>query len=343
MILYLIFAGNRFGLTGVIISMVIAWGAQFFIQIPSLIKKGYRYRIKLNFHDEGLWDAAKLALPVLISSWIQPLCVVINMAFSSSMGDGAVSGLNWANKIYIIMVGVFAYAVTNFIFPRLSRLSSGSHDTEFSETTRLSLGWIIFIISYISAMFITLAEPIIKIIFEYGEFTANDTKITATALFFYSFGMTGYAICEILNKSFYAIRDGKTPMLISVLGILTNLISAFIFIKVFRMDIGGLALASASSSVFMALCLLYMINKRKSRTITKGFIINIIKTAIAALLSGFFASIIYTQLSFIDGNNIMVLLRSGITAALALLIYLGLGFVLKIDELKQIRRFVHEK
>ena len=80
------------------------------------------------------------------------------MAFGSSFGDGAVSGLNWANKIYIIMVGIFAYAVTNFIFPKLSRLSVSKDNTEFSETTRFSVSWTVFVIAYIAAMFLSAAS-----------------------------------------------------------------------------------------------------------------------------------------------------------------------------------------
>ncbi len=343
MILYLLFAGNRFGLTGVIISMLIAWASQLFIQIPHLLKKGYRYRPKLNLRDEGIKDAVKLAIPVLISSWVQPLCVVINTAFGSYMGDGTVIALNWANKLYIIMVGVFAYAVTNFIFPKLSRLSAGDNDEGFAETTRTSLGWVTLIIAYISAMFVALSEPIIKVVFEYGQFTANDSAITATALFFYSFGMVGYAICEILNKSFYAIRDGKTPMYTSIAGIIINFGSAFLFVRVIRMGIGGLALASAVTSLIMAAILLYMINRRKKGTAPAVFIINIAKTLVSAIICGATAYGIYSSLSFMDGGKLIILTKAGISAVAALLVYLILGIMLRVDELKQLRRHGHGK
>ena len=343
MILYLVLIGDRFGLVGVAISMVVAWCSQLIVQIPHLIKCGWRWSFGFSLRDEGIRDAAKLALPVLISSWIQPLCVVINMAFSSSMGDGAVSGLNWANKIYIIMVGVFAYAVTNFIFPRLSRLGSGSKNGEFKETTRLSLGWIVFIIAYVSAMFIALSKPIIKIIFEYGAFSAENTKTTAEALLFYSFGMVGYAICEILNKSFYALRDGKTPMFTAAFGIFINLISAFVFVKLFKMGIGGLALASAVSSLVMALVLLYMINKKESGTITRKFIKNAAKAVASAIVCGFVSFALYEILSPSEMGRISNFIFCGASAGIGLILYLTLGYFLKLDEFDQIRRFIHHE
>lgn len=342
MILYLMFAGNSFGLSGVIISMLVAWAAQLAVQIPHLIKYGYRYRPRLNLRDEGIRDAVKLAVPVLISSWVQPLCTVINMAFSSSMGDGAVTALNLANKIYIIMVGVFAYAITNFIFPKLSRLSAGENNSGFAETTRASLGWAVFIIAYISAMFVALSEAVIKVVFEYGAFTADDTKVTAMALFWYSFGMVGYAVCETLNKSFYAIRDGKTPMFTSIFGIAVNLAAAFICVNLIKMGISGLALASAVSSLAMAPVLLFMINRRKPGTVTFHFVKNLLKIVVAAVLSSITAALIYSVMPDSSGV-LMTLVYAGGSALGALLVYIAVGLVLKTDEFRQIRRGGHEK
>lgn len=339
MIVYLLVFRNRFGLWGVAVSMLAAWASQLFIQIPYLAKKGYVYKPTFNLKDSDLCAAAKLAVPVLISSWVQPLCTVINMAFGSALGDGAVSGLNWANKIYIIMVGVFAYAITNFIFPKLSRMGAGADKDGFSKTTRLSLGWAVFIIAYVSAMFIALNEGIIKTVFERGAFTADNTKITANALFYYSFGMVGYAICEVLNKSFYALGDGKTPMFASVFGVAVNFAAAFLFIKVFRMGIGGLALASAVSSVSIAAVLLYRINKKASKTADFSFFVNLVKILACGALAATVARILYTALGGIMGENfILTLIRLAAAAAAALVAYAFCAALFRVDEIKQFRR-----
>ncbi|MBR5155825.1 MAG: murein biosynthesis integral membrane protein MurJ [Clostridia bacterium] len=343
MILYLIVFGNRFGLLGVIVSMLIAWAAQLFVQMPHLKKFGYAFRFKLNLRDNGLVSAAKLAVPVLISSWVQPLCVVINMAFGSGFGDGAVSGLNWANKIYIIMVGVFAYAVTNFIFPKLARLDAGRDSGQFGNVTRTSVGWTVCIIAYVSAMFMVLCQPIIKLVFERGEFTSEDTILCANALFHYSVGMIGYAICEILNKSFYAIEDGKTPMFTSMLGVAVNFASAFVFVRVANMGVGGLALASATSSIVMALVLLLMMNKRRPGTFERGFWLNLSKIVVGGLLSAVVAGVIYSKLGKFSDGMLWVFIKLCISAIPALVVYIGISGVLNTEEFKQVRRFLCEK
>lgn len=334
MIVYLIVFGDRFGLFGVAVSMLIAWALQLVVQIPYLIKFGYRYRFCLNLKDSGIKEAALIALPVLISSWVQPLCNVINMSFGSSLGDGAVSALNWANKIYIIMVGVFAYAITNFIFPKLSRLASSESGDEFAKMTRMSVGYIAAIIGIVCALFLALSKPIIGVVFQRGEFTAENTAITGGALFFYSFGMIGYAICEVLNKSFYALSDGKTPMITSLIGIIVNFAMAALLVGILKMGVGGLALASAVSSTAIAACLLFMINKRRKGVITAAFVINLVKILICTAAAFAVAKAVDIFASALGGGTVMTLIRLCVCAVPSVAVYAALAYVIRVDEVR---------
>lgn len=334
MILYLAIFGNRLGLVGTAVSMLVAWVLQLLFQLPWLKKFGYRYKFRFDLKDEGLKEAAKIAVPVLISSWVQPLCSVINMSFGSGLGDGAVSALNWGNKIYIIMVGVFAYAITNFIFPKLSRMSGKDGEEGFVKMTRQSLGYIMLIITLVSALFLALSQPIIRVVFERGAFTAEATKITATALFYYSIGMVGYAVCEVLNKSFYAISDGKTPMVISVLGIAVNFIMAFLLVGLLKMGVAGLALSSGVSSLFMGALLMFMMNKRRAGVINCRFLINFVKMLACGVVAGIMARIIYDATGTMGDTMLITLVRLCISAVPAVLVYAGLGFVLKLHKVE---------
>ncbi len=339
MILYLIIFGDSLGLMGVAVSMFIAWGLQLVVQIPALYKKGFKFRLSFNLRDEGIGEALRLALPILISSWVQPICTLINTMVGSNLGNGIVSGLNWANKIYIIMVGVFAYAVTNFIFPKLSRQSAGGDSDGFAKTTRSSLSWTVFVIGFISALFIALSEPIIKVVFEHGKFTADNTRVTATALYYYSFGMVFYAICEILNKSFYAIKDGVTPMVVSILGVLVNIGVMLLYVFVFKMEIGGLALATTISSVFIALALMIMINKKGGKVINRGFIFDLIKIIVCSVVAVLVAGTVYDAIKDMLGYGmVMTLIKLCVASLPALIVYLGLAFILRLEMLKELRR-----
>ena len=210
-IIYLLFLNRYFGIYGLAVAFLIGWGLQILIQVPSLIKKGYRYRLHLNIREEGLFDVFRLALPILISSWVQPICVMINSIFASYLGEGSIAALDYANRLYIILVGVFTFAITNYIFPSLSRMSGADDNEGFCKTIKISVLAMLILIVPIAVGMSLYAEQIISIVYLRGEFDYNSVILTASALSYFSLGMVGLGVNEILNKGFYAMKTEKPP------------------------------------------------------------------------------------------------------------------------------------
>ena len=99
-IAYVIFFDNVYGLC---VAMLVGWAMQFIIQIPSLFKKKYKYKFTLNFKDKGIREAMILAIPILASSWVQPISVFVNKRYASAINGGG-PALDYANRFYIIVV-----------------------------------------------------------------------------------------------------------------------------------------------------------------------------------------------------------------------------------------------
>jgi len=260
-LVYLFFFNDKFGIYGMAVALTLAWSLQIIVQLPSLIKKGYRYSLRLNFKEEGLGEVFRLALPILVSSWVQPVCVVINTRFASNLGEGAIAGLEYANKLFIIIVGVFTFAITNYIFPALSRASASDDKEAFGSTMKTAFSSMLALIMPIAAGMALFAKPIVQVIYERGEFTAQSTAVTAGALAFFSIGMIGLGINEILNKCFYAMQNGKTPMFASIIGIGVNVILAVILFYTTDMGVGGLALAASVALLVISAVLCIRMNK----------------------------------------------------------------------------------
>ena len=113
----------------------------------------------------------------------------------------------------------------------------------------------------IAAGMALFAKPIVQVIYERGEFTAQSTAVTAGALAFFSIGMIGLGINEILNKCFYAMQNGKTPMFASIIGIGVNVILAVILFYTTDMGVGGLALAASVALLVISAVLCIRMNK----------------------------------------------------------------------------------
>ena len=122
LILYLLVFNNKFGVQGAAIAMLIGWGTQIIVQLPAAIKKGFKYSFKVDFKDEGLKKIVKLALPILISSWVQPINNIVNLRLASGLEGGeAVSAIEYAYTIFNCCWCIFIYTL-KYNIPRAFKI-----------------------------------------------------------------------------------------------------------------------------------------------------------------------------------------------------------------------------
>ena len=327
-ILYLVFFDNVYGLC---VAMLVGWGMQFVIQIPSVVKKKYKYKFSLNFRDPGIKEAMLLALPVLISSWVQPISVFVNKRYASAISGGG-PALDYANRFYIIVVGVFVFGITNYIFPALSK-KAGTEDKEgFSEIVSSSVRIMILIIAPIMVGISLLSDDVIKLVYGRGSFNEYSIMLTSSALKFYTLGMIFYGINEILNKCFYSIKMPKIPMIASVFGIVTAILVSSISAKVLNLGVRGLALSSAFATMIVALILTVSL-QRRIKFFDRDLAVHIIKVAFCVLVMGVLVSAVS---SFTKDYN--VFLRLVFTVGTGAVSYFVMLLLLRVREIKEVLR-----
>lgn len=262
MVGYLAFFNDSFGVQGLAVSMLIGWGAQAAVQIPAVRKRGFRYKLTAPLTTPEIAHAAKNTLPILIATWTTPVCALINTSIASGIDGGrAIGALGYANRLYIIIVGLFSFVATNLLFPYFSRAAAEGNRDESDRLTRTSIRVLAFIIAPIAVGVMVLAEPFVSLIYENGTFNASDTLITAEALRCYAVGMLFAAIGEVLTKAFFAVEKTRLPMLASVISMGFNIAVVFCFKS--RLGIGGIALVSAlSAAVNMAVNFLFAVRHK---------------------------------------------------------------------------------
>lgn len=305
-ILYYAVFGKKFGIYGLSVTMVVAWSLQFIVLLPSIKKFGVRYRPDFRFKDPYIKQTLLLAGPMLISTWVQPLYSIINQRFASNI-NSAVTYIQQSNRLYIIVVGVFSFVVTNLIFPKLSRAVADGNDNEAKKLTVTSMRAIVLVIAPLMAGFIVLSKPITAVIYGYGKMSLQDVEAIGTLLKLYSFGMLGLGLNEILSKAFFSMQDSKTPMRNSVVSMIVNILLAYILYNL--MSTNGLALAAAGGSVVNAVLNWYCMHKKYSDMIKKSDVINMLKSIVSAVVMGIVVYFIYTFVGArLDGTvgNILI-------------------------------------
>ena len=136
MVGYLLFLNDRFGVRGLSAAMLAGWAAQALVQLPAVLKRGFRPRLSAPLGTPEIARAAKNTLPILVATWTTPVCNLINTRFASGIEGGrAITALDYANRLYIILVGLFSFVATNLLFPYFAR-AAASGDTEESDRRR---------------------------------------------------------------------------------------------------------------------------------------------------------------------------------------------------------------
>lgn len=328
-ILYFVLFGKKFGVYGLAVTMVIAWSLQALIQVPSLIKFKFKFRPSVNLKDKNVKSAMKLALPMLVSTWVQPLYTIINTRLASGIERG-VSSLEYANRLYIVITGVFSFVITNLIFPKMSRAYVGGNEDEAKNMLVTSIKAITIIILPIMSVIAILAKPVIALLYQRGGFTYSDTLHTAGALSCYAFGMIALAYNEILSKSFFSMQNSKTPMVNAIISMLANIVTAYLLCGKF--SISGLAVAAAVGSYVNAFLNYIFMKKYYKKLFTKQDFISIFKILISAAAMSLVMLVIYRYLPFKDVtsivNTIMLIL---LPSAIGFAVYIGLCLLFKID------------
>lgn len=239
-------------------------------------------------------------------------------------------------------MALFIASVAAVIYPMLSKLSSEDDKEKFTQTVIKSVNSVILLVIPISIGAIVLANPIVRTLFERGEFDERATKMTAIALVMYSLGMVAFGLRDILGKVFYSLQDTKIPMINGAIAMGLNIILNIILVR--YLQLAGLALATSISAI-ICIFLLFRSLKKKIGYFGQD---KIIKTTIKSIISAVFMGIV-TYFAYTFLNN---LLGSGfITEAISLFGSISIGAIiygvamiaLKVEEVSLITDMVKKK
>jgi putative peptidoglycan lipid II flippase len=197
--------------------------AQFLVQVPSLVRDGWRFRAEWAPRDPGLRRIAALMTPATVGLAAVQINIFVNNIFASQE-PGAVSWLNYAFRILYLPIGIFGVAVGTIAGARLARRAAEADMEGLRETLRGGLRMLAFLTLPATAGLGVLGVPIVRLIYQRGRFGASDTEATAVALAFYSLGLVAYTGVKVLAPAFYALGSPRVPLAASALAVATNLV-----------------------------------------------------------------------------------------------------------------------
>jgi putative peptidoglycan lipid II flippase len=248
---------------------VIAGGAlQLGFQIPALLRAGFRFQPVLDFHDPGLRQIMRLMGPAILGSAATQINVLVNSSVASSIvdpirgADGPVSWIGYAFRFMHLPLGLFGVAIASATLPAISRSASAGNFDEFRRTLSRSLGLVFLLTIPSSVGLVLVSRAMIGAVYEGRMFQVYDTEQTAYALSCFCLGLAGYAAIKVLTPAFYALKDSRTPMLVSLASVVVNYLLATLMVRTLNLGHAGLALATSGIALFSSLALFLLIRRR---------------------------------------------------------------------------------
>lgn len=320
----------------------LAWGTvagaalHFAVQLPGLARVGARYLPVLNLRDAGVREVLRLMGPRVLGLAIVQLNFWVNILLASSMAGGSVAALKRGFILMLLPLGVIAQSVATAVFPTFAALTARGETTGLRTTLGQTLRAVLFLALPATVALVILRVPVVKLIFERGEFTPDDTLATAWALLFYTLGLVSHALVEIVTRAFYAMHDTLTPVVVGGAAMALNVVFSLLLVTVIgdpdvltRGAFGGLALAMTLATTLEGIGLLWILRRRldgiDGRRLAEGFARSLVASAgLGAALVGLLTLL----------GEEPAWLTLGISVVVGLPLYAGFAWLLRIEEMR---------
>jgi integral membrane protein MviN len=247
-----------------IVSMAIGTMAgsvfQLIVQLPQIKVAKIRYRFIIDFKNKAVKEVFSLMLPILLSLGAVQLNNSVDKFFALSLGAGNTTALDLSWRVANLPLGVFSVAVITVLYPLISRQAAAGDTNGIKESFSLGVREIGYIMVPAVTGLIILSYPIIKLLFERSNFTAQNTEKVSYILIFHSLGLVFFGLLMILNRIFYAFKNVKTPLKVAVFSIALNVLFDWVLIKF--MNVSGVALSTTLVAVFNVAALIIILRKK---------------------------------------------------------------------------------
>ncbi len=333
-------------ITVVAIFILVGGLAQALVQLPAVRKLGY----VIVFNIKRMWpdikDMIKLMVPGMFGLAVAQINYLVDLMLASFLQSGSVAALQFANRLILLPLGVLGTAVATATLPTLSETRVADGKKELADLSSYTLRLIFTLLIPMAVLTILLRFELIQLLFERGKFSATEsTPMTAFALLFYALGLTAFGGVKGAVQTFYSMKDTKTPVKIAALAMSLNIVLNVLLMGPLKH--GGLALASSISSTINLLLLLLLFKKYLPEFNFKTLTLSFIKILSASLLAGLLTKfLVLAPIRTYFANTELLhfkMIRFFVPAVIGLLAFIGLSYILKVEEVKEIFHLIRNR
>ena len=279
----------RFGMhpiIGMAVGVIVGGIAQFFIQVPSMFRVGFRYKPLLSLRDSRVRQVLRLLGPAILGVAAVPINQLTNTWFITS-GDEWLAWIQGAYRIMHLPLGIFGVAISTVALPQLAKFANAGETEQFRNSLSYALRLMLTVIIPASIGLMVLSEPICRLLYERGAFLESDTIATGDVLFVYAFGLCGFSTLKIVTDGFYAYKDIRAPVIVSLCGVILNICLNYLFIyRELILDPRAVVFSTVLTVTLNSAVLLLLLRRKVGRLGLRSVVPLTLKILIASVVMG---------------------------------------------------------
>jgi putative peptidoglycan lipid II flippase len=323
----------------------LAWGVllsgllQFAMQLPVLRRYGFAFRFTLVWNDPKVWRVFTLMGPATLGLAVTQINTMVNSLLAAWIGPWAPAALFYSERLLYFPQGILATAMSTVLLPVFAGCAAEKRLGDLLHTMNHSLRLLSFVMIPASIGLLVLARPIVQMLFEWGNFSAQSTDLTTIALQCYAPGLLVFSLSKVFVPAFYAHQDTRTPVKVGIACVLLNLFLNILFILTLPTYLkhAGLAAATVIAEAFNGFTLAWLVHRRFGSPGWRPMILSAAKALFAALVMGGFILVALPSLMELASRWIPVVKIAQVVAVLvviagAMLVYLAMALSLRSPE-----------
>lgn len=336
-ILGIILLSPSIGVYGPAVGVILGAFLHVLVQIPLISSLGFKYRFNFNPSSLGVLEICKLMGIRTIGLAVEQINETVGLILASIVSTASVTYLTFAQHLQTVPIGLFGATMAQAALPVLSQEQSKGEMESFRVTLLTTVHQILFLTLPATAILIVLRVPAVRLVFGASQFNWEATVLTGRTVAFLAVGLTAQSLSLLLVRAFYALKDTKTPVIVSLFSVTLNIILSIFFVQSLHLGVWSLGVAYAVSANLSLFLLVGFLDVRIGKFADSKLLLPALKMCVAALVSAVF---LYIPVKYLDQLvfdttrtwNLMVL--TTIAAIFGLGVYLGLVWLMRVKELE---------
>ena len=302
----------------------------------------FRFTLKVDFKDPNVRRVLLLMIPVTLSLGLINFNLLINSFFGSLVSDQAPAAIDKAFRIYQLPQGIFSVAIATVLFPTLARFATRGDFDNLRQTLAKGMRQIVFVLLPATAAILVLSEPMIRIVFQRGEFGPDQTQLVATALFWFAFSLPTNGMFLLLSRTFFGLQQPWIPTAIAGGNLVVTAGASFLLYEPY--GVAGIVAATAIATTASVISQVVLLRPRIGGIEAPAFIFSTVRILIGSAVLALVSYEVWDLVDHLLGRDIFGQIVS-ISVALTTggIAYVACCQLLRVPELDQIMNLVRRR